>query len=246
MYVVDKVLVVDAGNTSIKYTYFHREQVMWQYRDDEGLAKAGLCQGLEIIYLASVRSQQATQEIRQDLQQRLPHSQVYLLTSQPQACGVLNAYAQAERLGVDRWLTVIAAHHHVGGDLVIVDAGTAVKVDVVSAQGQHLGGYITPGLALMEQALLSQTARVRYQPEEVQVGDGLPDSTARAVAEGCQEMVLGFLDRIYQRFSHYQWLVTGGDGEALLATLGVPVNKQPYLVALGAKLVGDEQLRGQK
>lgn len=246
MFVVDKILVVDAGNTSIKYTLFQESKVIWQYRDEEALKIFHSMPQPDAMYVASVRSESATSDIVNTLQACFPTTALQVLHSQAQACGVKNAYDEPARLGVDRWLTVIAAHHHIGGNLVIVDAGTAIKVDVVNTVGEHLGGYITPGLALMEQSLLTQTAKVRYVAEEVVSGNGLPNSTARAVAEGCHEMVLGFLDRIHSDYADYQWVVTGGDGEVLMEKLGISVIKQPYLVALGAKLVGDEQVRGQK
>jgi len=116
----------------------------------------------------------------------------------------------------------------------------------VDKSGKHLGGYIAPGLAMMEDSLLSKTARIRYDADEVVVGEGLPNSTARAVSEGCYEMALGFLERVYHRYPMFQWVVTGGDSQLLMSKLGVTIECQPHLVALGAKLVGDEVIRGNR
>jgi len=96
---------------------------------------------------------------------------------------------------------------------------------------------------MMEAALISNTARIRYKENEVGVGVGLPDSTARAVTEGCYEMVLGFLERIHLQYQEYKWVATGGDAQSLLDRLGIPVERQPDLVAIGAKLVGDKYMR---
>lgn len=239
-----RVLVVDAGNTSIKFTAFQGEQVLWVQRGEACLTKADFTP--EAIYFASVRSKEQSALLHADIQANYPLSEWVTLTSHGIACGVRNAYVEPERLGIDRWLGVIAAHHMIKSDVVVVDAGTAIKVDVVNKEGIHLGGYIAPGLAMMEDSLLSKTARIRYDADEVIVGRGLPDSTARAVTEGCREMALGFLERIYQRYPEFKWVVTGGDSQALLEVLGVSLECQPNLVALGAKLVGDEQLRGNK
>ncbi|RBP78636.1 type III pantothenate kinase [Marinomonas rhizomae] len=244
MSVVSRVLIVDAGNTSIKFTAFEGEQVLWVERGDGCPTESGFVP--EVIYFASVRSKEQSALLHADIQAEFPQSDWVTLTSQAFACGVSNAYVEPERLGIDRWLGVIAAHHLVKSDVVVVDAGTAIKVDVVNKEGVHLGGYIAAGLAMMEDALLSKTARIRYGTDEVVTGQGLPNSTARAVVEGGREMVLGFLERIYHRYPEFKWVVTGGDAQELLDSLGVSLECQPNLVALGARLVGDEQLRGNK
>ncbi|UTV99391.1 type III pantothenate kinase [Marinomonas rhizomae] len=244
MSVVGRVLIVDAGNTSIKFTAFEGEQVLWVERGDSCPTEYGFVP--DVIYFASVRSKEQSALLHADIQAEFPQSEWLTLTSQAIACGVRNAYVEPERLGIDRWLGVIAAHHLMKSDVVVVDAGTAIKVDVVNKKGVHLGGYIAPGLAMMEGALLSQTARIRYEADEVVAGLGLPDSTARAVTEGCREMALGFLERIHHCYPEYKWVVTGGDSQALLDFLGISLECQTNLVALGAKLVGDERLRGNK
>lgn len=244
MSVVPNVLVVDAGNTSIKFTAWVGNQVAWVERGDTCPVDSGFMP--DRIYFASVRSKELSALLHADIQAQFPRSEWLTLSSQAQACGVRNAYFEPERLGIDRWLGVVAAHHLIQHDTVIVDAGTAIKIDIVKQDGAHLGGYIAPGLVMMENALLSKTARIRYDAHEKIAGYGVPNSTARAVTEGCQEMALGFLERIYHRYPTFKWVVTGGDAEALLNSLGIALECQPNLVALGAKLVGDELMRGNK
>ncbi|MEL0638373.1 MULTISPECIES: type III pantothenate kinase [Marinomonas] len=243
MSVVDRVLIVDVGNTSIKYTAFEGDLVLWQVRDDEMISKNDFLP--DAIYFASVRSEEENQASLLNLRRGYPLSEVVELKSEAEICGVRSAYHEPHRLGVDRWLTVIASYHLFGGDVVIVDAGTAIKVDMVNSVGQHLGGYITPGLAMMEKSLLSNTARIRYENAEKLECVGLPNSTARAVSEGCNEMALGFLERLYKGYKHFTWVVTGGDAQLLLSALRIDAKQELYLVAKGAKLVGDEYLRGR-
>lgn len=244
MSVESKVLVVDAGNTTIKFTAFEGDQILWVQRAESYPADAEFIP--HAIYFASVRSKELSALLHADIQAVFPESKWVTLSSQASACGVTNAYIEPARLGIDRWLGVVAAHHLIGEDAVVVDAGTAIKVDVVDKSGKHLGGYIAPGLAMMEDSLLSKTARIRYDADEVVVGEGLPNSTARAVSEGCYEMALGFLERVYHRYPMFQWVVTGGDSQLLMSKLGVTIECQPHLVALGAKLVGDEVIRGNR
>ena len=56
-----------------------------------------------------------------------------------------NAYRQAEKLGADRWMALLAAAELTGGDQVVIDAGSAITVDLLRADGRHLGGAILPG-----------------------------------------------------------------------------------------------------
>jgi type III pantothenate kinase len=71
-------------------------------------------------------------------------------SSVTEACGVTNAYAQPQNLGVDRWAALIAARvRYPNQACIVVDAGTAITVDLLDATGLHLGGVILPGAASM-------------------------------------------------------------------------------------------------
>ena len=58
--------------------------------------------------------------------------------STPEVAGVINAYQDAGKLGVDRWLAVVAGYHIKKAAVLVIDAGTALKADLVSAEGRHL------------------------------------------------------------------------------------------------------------
>jgi type III pantothenate kinase len=63
---------------------------------------------------------------------------------------------------VDRWVGLIGAHHdHPGKDLCLVGLGTAMTIDLLTANGRHLGGSIVPGPRLMIESLLEHTAGIR-------------------------------------------------------------------------------------
>ena len=72
-------------------------------------------------------------------------------------CGVKNGYQNPEQLGVDRWLALIGAHQIEKSRLCVVDCGTAITLDVLSADGHHQGGLIMPGVTTMQYALKSNT-----------------------------------------------------------------------------------------
>lgn len=77
--------------------------------------------------------------------------------------GVRNGYADYQRLGMDRWLAIIGAYQLARGACLVLDLGTAITADYVNAAGEHLGGYICPGLPLMRGLLRTHTQRIRYE-----------------------------------------------------------------------------------
>ena len=78
------------------------------------------------------------------------------------AAGVCNGYGEAWRLGVDRWVALIGAHHEYPGEaLCLVGVGSALTVDLLGADGRHHGGCIIPGPQMMIESLLEKTAGIR-------------------------------------------------------------------------------------
>ena len=152
------------------------------------------------------------------------------------ACGVRNAYAEPQRLGVDRFLAMVAAYADGHAPCVLASVGTALTLDALAADGRHLGGLIAPGPQLMQQSLLDATARVR--PERP--GDILDfaDNTADAVASGCWQaaaaLVARFATRMAKRLGGAPTLILGGGDAAQLAPL----------LSLPAQLSQDGVLRG--
>ena len=81
-----------------------------------------------------------------------------MVKSAAQLAGITVAYDEPDKLGVDRLVAMIAAHHLANKQAcIVVDAGTATTIDAVDAQGQHLGGLILSGLDLCSQSLLKNT-----------------------------------------------------------------------------------------
>lgn len=158
------------------------------------------------------------------------------------ACGVRNAYAEPARMGVDRWLALIGAHALVPGASCVVDAGTAVTVDALDANGVHRGGTILPGLQLMRGTLYGNTGRI--PPEPVPAADGLGCDTAACVAAGVLHAVAGGIERSVASATAVLGaapvcLLTGGDAPLLATVLHLDTRVVPDLVLDGlARLSG--------
>ena len=155
-------LLIDLGNTAIK----------WRLANAEGLLDSGgsvsdvssLCKAIEaenwgMAGLASVASGAADAELIAALTAS-GATALHRATAQSACLGLVSSYAEPERMGVDRWLAMLAAHADYEGALCVIDAGTAVTVDLVSAEGVHEGGYILPGADLMRRALSNETGRI--------------------------------------------------------------------------------------
>ena len=100
--------------------------------------------------------------------------------------GVVNSYVRPERLGVDRWLAIVEAWHSRGAAIVI-DCGSAITLDAVSSAGRHQGGYIVPGLRMLERSLTGGTGAVRID-SGIERGLGPGKSMTECVQNGVLRM----------------------------------------------------------
>lgn len=160
--------------------------------------------------------------------------------TQREACGVRIAYERPERLGVDRWLALIAAHRVCEGPVLIVDAGTAVTYDLLLGDGRHLGGLILPGIEMMRDRLLTGTHIPQVEPEEL--ADPWAADTATAIAAASIQAPSALAERLFDRLAEQAGLtprciLTGGDADRLIAALGFPVQQSPDLVLRGLALL---------
>lgn len=166
------------------------------------------------------------------------------LISSDSRCGVTNGYTDPVRLGADRWAAVIGAFKQFGGPACVIDAGTAITVDAVTAGGQHLGGLIAPGPQTMRRALADATAGLS------DLGEGqlalLAKDTRSAIWSGGWHTAAGLLERvqrmvIQQLGDKTHFILTGGDGKRLDSMLPGRFKLCPELVLLGLAAVAAER-----
>ena len=225
-------LLLDLGNTRLKWAlhapplgWFAHGAVDWQQDMAPALesAWAGLPQPPTVIAASvvdTVREAQVANVI-----ERLFACAPRWLRPPASACGVRNAYAEPQRLGVDRFLAMVAAHADGRAPCVLAGVGTALTLDALAADGRHLGGLIAPGPRLMQQSLLDATARVR--PERPGEIVELADNTADAVASGCWQAAAALVERFATRSAVRlgampALILGGGDAAPLLPLLSLP------------------------
>ena len=155
------------------------------------------------------------------------------------AAGVRNAYADPTKLGVDRWLALIAARALEPGAACVVDVGTAMTIDGLDARGQHLGGVIVPGPELMVSSLLRNTSDLAAFSREGSTSAALfADNTLGAIRQGVVHALAALIARAAETMRQTlgvgpALLLTGGDADRLQAAIGVPYRSVPDLVLHG-------------
>lgn len=142
------------------------------------------------------------------------------------ACGVTCAYPEPDRLGVDRWVALLGARALTVRPVCVADAGSALTVDALDGQGLHLGGLISPGQAMMREALLAGTGNLaEFSRNSRDVSGPLFAADTRpAIDRGAREAAAGLVERALRALAAYageapDLIVTGGDGSQLLADL---------------------------
>lgn len=238
-------LQLDVGNSGSKWRLLDAGSVVARgtYRAGEDGSRDDLLQcapTLQQIWIASVAGPDTENALADMLAGRWDVRPWFARSTA--RCGeVSNSYADPARLGVDRWLAMLAAWRRVRGRVCVVDAGSALTVDLVGEDGRHEGGYIIPGTALMERALLRDTGRVRFA-EEVDYALAPGRSTAEAVRHGIALAQAGALALAMDRagLAPAQLLFCGGWGETLLGLLERGGRYLPDLVFEGLEIMAGE------
>ena len=153
-------------------------------------------------------------------------------------CGVTSAYEDPSKLGTDRWLAMCAAWNLRRHACIVIDAGTALTIDVVAESGQHLGGYIVPGLATMQRHLWDTTEQVKVSTEESAKTDVYGNNTKSCVANGTLKMCSEFINGVLRApgVANPAVFLTGGDVQSILPHIDAEVRLEPYLVLDGLAL----------
>jgi len=242
-------LLIDVGNTRLK-------AALWDGRDLHALGATvhgGLVDNVDFdalwintnnverIFIASVAGAAVERRLSDSLAKRFG-SEVVFCRSPAAACGVRNAYAQPERLGVDRFVGLVALHARNPGARVLAGCGTALTLDALAADGAHLGGLIAPSPALMIDALTGAAARLA-PPRDAHIVE-VADNTADAMESGAWLAAAALIERfvatITIRLGTTPALtLTGGAADRLGALLVPTAHIEPDLALRGLAIYAD-------
>jgi type III pantothenate kinase len=217
------ILDVDIGNTRIK----------WMLRDSQGQGRAGgalLPKELnalpddivpERVRIGSV-NEAVTVELCNIIFDRWGlNAEIARVVDG--AGGVKCGYIKPEALGVDRWLAVIAGWNKFPQNLLVVDAGSALTLDVVTKNGEHLGGLIIPGKDLMRTSLGLNTWGVKAAPL-VSAAIDVGRETDTAVGNGILWSMVATVASVVDHYAIDRVVVTGGDGVHIKDHLALSVD----------------------
>ena len=234
-------LYLDFGNTRFKGRLGHGEVVSLSYEDFGSWMQSLVPEGkLESIVFASVLSDPRQSPLVAIMRQHAVALKRCVVTAQ--ALGVRCAYQDLDRLGIDRWLAVLAAWSRSGSACMVADLGTAATIDVVDAQGQHLGGYIVSGLHLSIKGLLAGTDNIKPDRSGFD-GAGLQPgvSTAQAIYHGALHGLVALIESSYQNllksFPKAKLILAGGDAALVGSHLSSSYEQVDDLVFEGMQLL---------
>lgn len=237
-------LLLDVGNTCLKVGVVDKDSVkhLASIRHDHDWA--GIAEKItwpsivSSIDIASVVGADGECKLGEVIQNKFGLAPIFH-RSRRTLGGVVNGYRDYERLGVDRWLALVAAFQRIQGSLCVVDCGTSLTIDLVTVKGEHLGGYILPGMVLARKTLLGGTRQIRVSTEDPLLSDlTWGRSSEEAVGNGTLLFMVASIEKAIQQFQRHigeepQLVLTGGDAAIIKNHLDFDVLQVPELVLEG-------------
>ena len=241
-------LLLDAGNTSIKWGLCEDGNIVTSGSfihagnniDDLADQSWSILQTPADVVIANVAGKEFGRRLSGWTIKHWGITPVFIAAT-GQACGVTNAYTVPEHLGVDRWAALIGARQHGGGAVCVVDCGTAITLDMLGADGVHQGGLILPGVEMLKQLLLKNTALTNTSRMQ-EPASLFAMGTVAAINGGALYMAVAAIDRIVADMAsvldaHPDVVITGGDASRILTLLACPARDDPELVLKGLAML---------
>jgi type III pantothenate kinase len=233
-------LVIDIGNTHAKFAWFKQGKLIEMLRHDV----SSLIDVKSIVnkkpadkaIISSVGS--LDPEIIAEFEK--VHNKLIILDhNTPLPISI--SYSTPETLGHDRIAAASGALQiYPNTNVLIIDMGTAITIDFISAEGKFLGGNISPGLHTRFRALNQYTAKL-----PLVTGDSnfplFGTDTNTAIIAGVQQGIVFEIDRYMDEFTlHYpdcEFIITGGDASFFVSKFKRPIFAMPELVLTGLNFI---------
>jgi type III pantothenate kinase len=241
-------LLVDVGNTRLKWAFLQesrlvtgRALVNQQITRHELVETWNMQTPPERLAIACVSSAPLLELVLTVAVELWPAIKIVRVKSKAHAFGVHNAYQLPEKLGVDRWLALVAVRNLYNKPACIVDCGTAITVDLIDADGKHQGGLISPGLTLMKKSLATGTEALQFHETNYEFGPA--NHTEAAIYSGTLAAAAGLIEYVLTKQSNTMSVIlTGGDAEIIATQLLIKPIVDPDLVLRGLAIVLEGQL----
>jgi type III pantothenate kinase len=247
------LLAVDVGNTQTHLGVFEGERLAehWRFQTRSGatgdeLAERisglfNLCgmsfKGIDAVCVSSVVPPLGTQF--EQLSERYLGAEC--LTIGPGVkTGMPIRIDNPLEVGADRLVNSIAAYERFGEACIVVDFGTGINVDVVSAEGEYLGGAIGPGLEISLSALIERAARITridLDPPEAAIGRSSRAAIQSGFVYGFAGMIDGIVHRIEEELGEARLLATGGFAKVVVPFTETIEEVDDMLTLKGLRLI---------
>jgi type III pantothenate kinase len=169
-----------------------------------------------------------------------------LMVSPATDTGVTIKIDNPQEIGADRLVNAAAALAEYGGPAIIADFGTATTFDVLSAEGEYLGGAIAPGIEISLDALFSRAARIseiEITVPDKAIGRNTAEGLLSGIVFGYAGQVDALVDRIKKELAapedSINLIATGGLAETVLSSCRTSFTNDPLLTLKGLKLIND-------
>jgi type III pantothenate kinase len=255
------LLAVNVGNTETSLGVFREEELAWSWRmrtapertaDELALLFGGFLgqHGLSFdrnvtgVVISSVVPT-ATRSLRDMVNDYFRFPPVVVEPGIKTGMPIL--IDNPKELGADRIVNALGAYSKYGGPAIAVDVGTATTFDVVSEQGEYLGGAIAAGLQVSARALYERTARlllVELTPPKSPVGKNTVEALQSGLVYGHAAMIDGMVERLAKELGQPTVVITGGLAPLLMEECRTVDHHEPWLTLEGLRLVFEKNAVG--
>lgn len=234
------IALIDIGNSRTKYCIVSQEKrgsvqsISNELLTSDYLSKC--FSKIDKLIVASVSHHELTNKIELWCHEhQINYQQV---VSEKSKNGVVSAYQTPNQLGVDRWLTLIAANElYPSKNILIVDAGTATTIDLLAENGLHQGGWILAGIDTLFNCVLENTSQVKASvanAASLSFGANSSENVNNATwAATVGAVNLAILQSEQQGIAIDEILLTGGNGSTLVSLLSHQCTMIEDLVFIG-------------
>lgn len=207
-------LIIDIGNSSAKVALFEGDTLAEDFRIDHAelgqlLTKKASCSAIQAAIISSVIP--LGEEVEQAIK-ALPYPCLRMSSLLKMPFTI--AYKTPETLGPDRLAAAAGAClQRPGRDLLIIDVGTAITYDVVTADGIYLGGNISPGIGMRFKALNLLTGKlplIKKEGERIPIGNTTETAIREGVLQGVDKEIEGYIHEYIQKYPDLLVFLTGG------------------------------------
>ncbi len=231
-------LLIDMGNSRLKWGLHEHEKItsgtpiFYSTSFKERLLSVwGAIAPPDCILISCVNESGGLATLQQVTLQLWPGINIRRVKSLAEGYGVKSAYKHPEKLGVDRWLAMLASRKLYPFSTCIVDCGTAITIDFLDKNGQHLGGLIAPGLTLMKKSLAQSAENLEFFERQFPLG--LADNTEAATYSGTLFSIVGLIEHVVFKNPGFRLILAGGDAETIDKELPLDAFIQVDLVLQG-------------